>query len=260
MKDLLTTFLTMRTFLLLLLAALHCASASAQSLRVLTTGAFKQVVVNFVPAFEAANGVKVEVQNDTAGALLKRIAAGETFDVVFLTPAGLAELARAGKVDAASVKPVAKVAIGVAVKAGQPSPPLATVEDFKQAVLRAGKVAYIDPASGGSSGIYLDGLFKRLGLADAVKAKAVLVPGGFAAERLVTGQADLAIHQVSEILPVSGVVLVGLLPEEIQNYTTYGYGIAADTRLHDLARKFVGALSTREAAEVIRTKGMQPLQ
>ena len=94
MNNLPTTFLTMRTFLLLLVAAVHCAPASAQSLRVLTTGAFKQVVVNFVPAFEAANGVKVEVQNDTAGALLKRIAAGETFDVVFLTPAGLAELAR----------------------------------------------------------------------------------------------------------------------------------------------------------------------
>ena len=254
------TFLTMRTFLLLLVAALHCASASAQSLRVLTTGAFKQVVVHFVPAFEAAQGVKVEVQNDTAGALLKRIAAGETFDVVFLTPAGLADLARAGKVDAASIKPVAKVAIGVAVKAGQPAPPLATVEDFKQAVLRAGSVAYIDPASGGSSGIYLDGLFKRLGMADAVKAKAVLVPGGYAAERVATGQADMAIHQVSEILPVSGVVLVGLLPDEIQNYTTYGYGVAADTRLQDLARKFVAALSTPAAAEVIRAKGMQPVQ
>ena len=84
--------------------------------------------------------------------------------------------------------------------------------------------------------------------------------GSCEAERLVTGQADLAIHQVSEILPVSGVVRVGLLPEEIQNYTICGYGVAADTRLQDLARKFVGALSTREAADVIRAKGMQPVQ
>ena len=253
------TFLAMRTLLFLLIAALHCASASAQPLRVLTAGAFKQVVVSFVPAFEATHGVKVDVLNDTAGALIKRIAAGEAFDLVFLTPAGLAELARAGKVDAPSVKPIAKVVIGVAVKAGQPLPPLATVEDFKQAVLRAGKVAYIDPASGGSSGIYLDGLFKRLGIADAVAAKAVLVPGGYAAERVASGQADMAIHQVSEILPVSGVVLAGLLPDEIQNTTTYGYGMAADTRVADLARKFLAALSTRDAAEVIRVKGMQPL-
>ncbi len=260
MNTLHNTFLTMRTLFLLLFAAIHCAPASAQTLRVLTAGAFRQVVVNVVPAFEAAHGVKVEVQNDTAGALLKRVAAGEAFDVIFLTPAGLAELARAGKVDAASVKPVAKVVIGVAVKAGQPLPPLATVEDFKQAVLRANKVAYIDPASGGSSGIYLDALFKRLGLADVVKAKAVLVPGGYAAERVASGQADLVIHQVSEILPVSGVVLAGLLPDEIQNTTTYGYGVAADTRLPDLARKFVGAMTTTAAADVIRAKGMQPVQ
>ena len=187
MNHLHRSFLTMRTFLFLLALALHCASASAQALRVLSAGAFRQVVVSFVPAFEAADGVKVEVLNDTAGALLKRIAAGEAFDIVFLTPAGLDELARAGKVDAASVKSVAKVVMGVAVKAGQPLPPLATVEDFKQAVLRAHKVAYIDPASGGSSSIYLDGLFKRLGIADAVAAKAVLVPGGYAAERVASG-------------------------------------------------------------------------
>ena len=254
------TLSTMRTFLFLLAVALHCASASAQTLRVLTAGAFRQVVVNVVPAFEAAHGVKVELQSDTAGALLKRIAAGETFDVVFLTPAGLAELARAGKVDAASVKPVANVVIGVAVKAGQPLPPLATVQDFKQAVLRAHKVACIDPASGGSSGIYRDGLFKRLGIADAVAAKAVLVRGGCAAERVASGQADMAIHQVSEILPVSGVVLAGLLPDEIQNTTTYGHAIAADTRLAGLARQFVAVLATRDAADVIRAKGMQPLQ
>lgn len=248
-----------RTFLLLVLCATGPAWAQGPTpLRVLSTGAFKQVVVSLVPAFEAAHGVKVDVQNDTAGGLLKRIAGGETFDVVFLTPAGLAELARAGKVDAASVKPVAKVAIGVAVKAGQPLPPLATVDDFKQALLRANKVAYIDPASGGSSGIYLDGLFKRLGIADAIQAKAVLVPGGYAADRVATGQADLAVHQVSEILPVAGVVLAGLLPEEIQNYTTYGHGVAVDTRQQDLARKFIAAFSTPAAADAVRAKGMQP--
>lgn len=249
----------MHTFLILLLASLCCASATAQSLRILTTGAFKQVVVALVPAFEVSNGVKIELQSDTAGALLKRISAGESFDVVFLTPAGLSEASRAGKVDPASVKSVAKVGIGVAVKAGQPLPPLTTIDEFKQAVLRAGKVAYIDPASGGSSGIYLDGLFQRLNISDQVKAKAVLVPGGYAAERITTGQADLAIHQVSEILPVAGVVLVGLLPDGIQNYTTYGYGISTETKNQDLAKKFINLLSTPAASEIIRTRGMQPV-
>ena len=91
-------------------------------------------------------------------------------------------------------------------------------------------------------------------------AKAVLVPGGYAAERVASGQADMAIHRVSEILPVSGVVLACLLPDEIQNTTTYGHAIAAHTRLADLARRFVAVLATRDAADVIRAKGMQPLQ
>ncbi len=247
----------MRSFLTLLAMALSCASVSAQTLKILTAGAFKQVAAEFVPAFEKENGVKVDLQNATAGALIKRISEGEAFDLVFLTPAGLNEMVRAGKVDASSVKPVAKVAIGVAVKAGAPKPSMSTVEEFKQAVLQASKVAYIDPASGGSSGIYLDGLFKRLGISEQVKLKAVLVPGGYAAERVANGQADLAIHQVSEILPVAGVVLVGHLPQDIQNYTTYGYGISTNTTNQNLARKFINSIASPAAAEVIRAKGMQ---
>ncbi len=247
----------MRSFLTLLAIALSCASANAQTLKILTAGAFKQVAAEFVPAFEKETGVKVDLQNATAGALIKRISEGEAFDLVFLTPAGLNDMARAGKVDSGSVKPVARVAIGMAVKAGAPKPLISTVEEFKQAVLHASKVAYIDPASGGSSGIYLDGLFKRLGISEQVKSKAVLVPGGYAAERVTNGQADLAIHQVSEILPVDGVVLVGLLPPDIQNYTTYGYGISTNTPNQSLARKFINSISSPAAAEVIRAKGMQ---
>ena len=250
----------MRTIFILLTSAFYCALASAQTLRVLTTGAFKQVAAEFVPAFEKEHGIKIDLQNGTAGALIKRIADGEPFDVVFLTPAGLSEMARTGKVDPVSIKQVARVAIGVAVKAGANKPSLTTVEEFKQAVLKAGKVAYIDPASGGSSGIYLDGLFQRLGLGEQVKAKAILVPGGYAADRVASGQADMAIHQVSEILPVAGVELAGLLPAEIQNYTTYGYGISTTTKSQDLAKKFVASVSAPSAADVIRAKGMQAAQ
>ena len=152
------------------------------------------------------------------------------------------------------MRPVARVAIGVAVKTGSARPTLETVDQFKEAVLRARKVAYIDPASGGSSGIYLDGLFQRLGIADAVRAKAVLVPGGLVAERVANGEADLAIHQVSEILPVQGVELVGLLPEAIQNYTTYAVGLPAGASAP--ARQFADTLAAPEAAATLRAKGM----
>jgi len=250
-----------------LLRALLCAAlasaptaALAETIKVLTTGAFKQVVVALVPAFEARTGHKVDVQNDTAGALSKRIAAGEAFDVVVLTPGGLKPLAANGTVVGESVVDLARVGVGVAVKAGAPRPAIATVDQFKEAVLAAKRVAYIDPAAGGSSGIYLDGLFARMGIADVVRAKAVLVPGGLVAERLVTGEADLAIHQISEILPVQGAVLVGPLPEPIQNYTTYAGAVGAKTARPQAAQAFLATLSGPEAAETIRGKGMMTVR
>jgi len=242
--------------LLVLLMTLAGGPARADTIKVLTTGAFKQVLMAMVPAFEASTGHKVQVQNDTAGALVRRVDAGETFDLIVLTPGGLKPLAERGKVEAASVRPLARAAIGVAIMSGRPAPPLTSVEDFKQAVLAARKVAYIDPAAGGSSGIYLDGLFQRLGLADAVRAKAVLVPGGLVAERLVKGEADLVIHQISEILPVQGVTLVGPLPEAIQNYTTYAGAVAAQAP--EAARAFLNTLTSTQADAVIRAKGMLP--
>lgn len=230
----------------------------ADTLKVLTAGAFKQVVLAMVPPFEASTGHSVTVVNDTAGAVAKRVADGEAFDVLVLTPAGLQALAKDGKVSSDSVATLARVAIGVAVKAGAPKPAIGTVDEFKRALVDARKVAYIDPASGGSSGIYLDGLFTRLGLADAVHAKAVLVAGGLVAERLVTGEADIAIHQVSEILPVAGVDLVGLLPEAVQNYTTYAAAVGSASTHQAAARAFLKSLSSEQGTATIRSKGMLP--
>jgi molybdate transport system substrate-binding protein len=243
--------------LLLALTAVVPA-ARADDLTVLTAGAFKQVVVAAVPAFEARTGHRVEVRNDTAGALARRVAGGERFDVLLLPPAQLQPLAAGGRVAPDGIVPLARTAIGVAVAAGAPRPRIDTVEDFRQALLDARRVAYIDPASGGSSGIYLDGLFRRLGVADAVRAKAVLVPGGLVAERLATGEADLAVHQISEILPVAGAALVGPLPESIQNHTTYAGAVASDSAHPDAARAFLAALAAPEAAATLRDKGMQP--
>jgi molybdate transport system substrate-binding protein len=234
------------------------AAAQADTLKVLTTGAFKQVVVAAAPGFEQRTGHRLDIQNDTAGALAKRVAAGERFDVLVLTPGALKPLEADGRVTAGGVTLLAKVAIGVAVRNGAPQPRIDTVEQFRQAVVDARRVAYIDPASGGSSGIYLDGLFQRMGIADAVKAKAVLVPGGLVAERLVSDEADLAIHQISEILPVRGVTLVGPLPEAIQNYTTYAGAVSAQSEHSAAARDFLATLAAPEAAETLRAKGMTP--
>jgi molybdate transport system substrate-binding protein len=242
----------------LVLGTLLGGTASAAEIKVLTAGAFKSVVTALAPDFEKETGHTVVVDNDTAGALAKRIAGGEAFDVVILTPQAIDQLIQGGKVAGGSPVRLARVAIGVAVKTGASVPDISTVAAFKTALLQARSVAYIDPAAGGSSGIYLAQLFARLGIADAIEAKSVLVPGGLVAERVVSGEAALGIHQISEILAVSGVTLVGPLPAEIQNYTVYAGGVSAAARDGEAARSFLAALGAPGALAVLEAKGMEP--
>jgi len=230
-------------------------SASAAEVKVLTAGAFKQVVLAVVPEFEKS-GHKVVVDNDTVGGLTKRIEGGEAFDVAVLTPAAIDELVRKGKIADGSKTPLARVGVGVMVKAGAPAPDISTVEAFKRALLNAKSVAYIDPASGGSSGIYVDKLLDRLGVAAEIKPKAKLKQGGYVADLIKSGEAEFGIHQISEIVPVKEVTLVGPLPAEIQNYTTYAAGISANAKERDAAKALIAVFSGPVAAAVFREKGM----
>ena len=234
-------------------------SVSAAEIKVLTAGAFKPVVIDVVAIFEKQTGHKVTVENDTAGALLKRIGGGEAFDLVVLTPSALDELTMSGKIATGSTTRLARVAIGVAVKRGAGLPDISTVAAFQSTLLAARAVAYIDPAAGGSSGIYLSNLFEKMGIADRIKPKAVLVPGGLVAQRLVNDQADIAIHQISEILAVSGAVLVGPIPAEIQNYTVYAGALSASTREAKAAADLLAALRSASAREIMTAKGLEIL-
>ena len=229
----------------------------AADIKVLTAGAYKPIVQALASDFEQKTGHKLVVANDTAGALERRIGQGEVFDLVVLPPAGLERLAKAGRVVAETQAPLARVAIGVAVKRGAPLPDIGTVEALQKALLAARSVAYIDPAAGGSSGIYLSQLFERWGLAGQIKTKAVLVPGGLVAERVVSGEADLALHQISEILAVPGAVLVGPIPREVQNYTVYAGAVGASAAAPDAARALLVALSGPAARDVLKDKGME---
>ena len=232
--------------------------AAAAEIKVLTAGAFKQVLLALVPDFERTSGHKVTVQNDTVGALTKRIEGGEGFDLAVLTPAAVDGLAGKGKLVAGSRANLARVGVGVVVKEGAPKPDIGSVAAFKQALLAAKSVAYIDPAAGGSSGIYVAGLLDRLGIAAEVKPKAKLIHGGAVAEHVARGEAELGIHQISEILPVKGVTLVGPLPAEIQNYTVYAAALGAQAKETDAAKALLKALSGPAAAEVLKSKGMEP--
>jgi molybdate transport system substrate-binding protein len=231
--------------------------AAAAEVKVLSAGAYKQVVLALQPDFEKQTGHKLVVDNDTVGALAKRIEDGEAFDVVVVSPAAIDDLIKKGKVAAGTRQTLARVGIGVMVRAGAPKPDVSSVDAFKKAVLDAKTVAYIDPASGGSSGIYLAKLFEQLGIADQVKGKAKLKRGGYVADLLVSGEAEFGIHQISEITPVKEVTLVGPLPREIQNYTTYAAGLSSAARDRAAAEALIKTLAGPAAVDVLKQKGME---
>lgn len=224
----------------------------------LTTGAYKPVAVALVPAFERRSGHHVVIRNETAGAVAQAIRDGVRADLVVLTPGGFDALIRDGRLSGAPPVPLAKVGIGVAVRDGAPLPDIGTVASFREALLRARAVAMVDPASGGSSGIYLAQLFGRFGIADQIKDKLVLVRGGLAASRLVSGEADLALQQTSELLAVKGVHLVGPIPAEVQNDTVYAGMVPAGAPAAEAASLLLQDLAGPQAAPVLAEKGMAP--
>jgi molybdate transport system substrate-binding protein len=234
------------------------AQAAASEIKVLTAGAYRQVVDALVPDFERHTGNKVTVDNGTTGQLTKRIEGGEAFDVLIITPKVVDQMIASGKLSPGSRVMLASVGVGVVVKEGAPKPDIGTVDAFKNALLAAKSVAYIDPASGGSSGIYIDKLLVKLGVADQIKPKAILKQGGHVADLIASGEAELGIHQISEIVPVKGVTLVGPLPEEIQSTTTYAGGLSASAKDKEAATELIKYLSGPDAAAVLKSKGMDP--
>jgi molybdate transport system substrate-binding protein len=234
-------------------------AANAADVTVVSGGAFKQVLTALIAQYEKESGNKVDVTYQTVGQHLALIREGkEQFDVAILTPEAIDGLAKDGKVVPGSRVDLAKVGVGVVVKAGSPLPDISTDEAFKRALLAAKSVAYIDPKAGGSSGIYVDKLLQRLGIADQVHAKAVLVQGGAVADHVADGEAEIGVHQISEILPVAGVTLVGPLPADIQNFTVYAAGVGTAAKDAGAARGLVQFLAGPHALPIIKAKGMEP--
>jgi molybdate transport system substrate-binding protein len=235
---------------------LHAGPAVSAEIRVLTAGAMKAVVLALQGGFEAASGHRLVIDNGTAGGLTKRIEGGEAFDMAIITPAAIDGLTDRGRIVAGSRVALAKVGVGVAVKEGAPRPDLSSAETFKRALLAAETVAYIDPASGGSSGIYVAGLLHKLGIAEAIKPKERLHRGGYVAEKVARGEAEIALHQISEILPVKGAILAGPLPDEIQHYTIYAAGLSAAARDPAAAQAWIDYLQGAAATDAIVGRGM----
>ena len=229
------------------LALLFPLSLGAQELRVLSGGAAKSLVEPLAATF--AHG-KVQVEYQPMGRLVESLAQGPEVDLVIVTEETLPRLERENRVQRGA-KPVARVGIGVAVNEQAASPDISTVEAFKRTLLAAKSVVYIDPKVG-TSGKHVAEVLERLGIAEQVNAKAQLGQGGYIVEPVGRGEIELGIHQISEILPVRGVKLVGPLPRELQKYTTY---VAAPVKQSRLVLDFIDHLTGPEARKRLAAAG-----
>jgi len=241
--------------LLALLFALVSGAATAADLKMLTAGAYKPAALELAAAWQKQTGHTVTIENDTAGNLAKRVAAGEFFDIVVMPPLVMGPYL-GNRLDQSSAKPLANVGIGVVVRAGAPQPDLSTVDSWKQALLAAKSIAYIDPAAGGSSGIYLAKKFEELGIAAQLKPKSVLVKGGLVAEKVASGEAELGMQQMSELIGVAGVTVVGPLPIEVQHYTIYSGAISVASRNPMEAAALMRFLANPTNADLLKSKGL----
>ena len=204
--------------------------------------------------FSLDHGVAVEVDYDPTTELLRRIAAGERPDVLIAVTSSLGPLAAAGIVDAASITPLFRTAVGVGVLEGAPIPDVSTTAAFVRAMLDARSVAY---SQAGASGIYLREVLDRLGILEAVRSRATVLDKGFTGTALVDGRADLAVQQLSELAFVPGVTLAGPFPAELQSYTDFSVAVGAGAADRPEATALVHYLAGAHALTAYEKSGLE---
>ncbi len=240
---------------------LFAATAGAAEIKVMSSAGFKAAYLELVAEFERATGDKVvnawgPSMGVTPQAVPNRIARGESVDVVIVVGEALDKLIKDGKVVAGSRTDLARSLIGAAVRAGAPRPDIGSVAAFKTALADATSIAYSDSASG----VYIATvLYKKLDVSDAIKAKSRMIPAEPVGEVVARGDAALGFQQVSELLPIKGIDVLGPIPAEIQKVTVFAAGIATGAQEPEAAAALIKFLSAPPAAPVIRKSGMEPV-
>ena len=225
------------------------------SVRVLSTLALMGAVRSLAGKYEVAAGARIEADFAPTLGLLARLREGEAADVVILTREGLAGLAANGSVVAESCVELARSFVGLAVRAGAVHPDIATEATLRAALLGARSIAY----SGlGASGIFFAQLIAQMGIAAEINARATVVPQGFTAERLLSGEADLAVQQISELKQVRGVAIVGPIPLHLQSPAVFSAGRLAASGNVEPSDRLLKYLASAEAAPALRESGLEP--
>ena len=236
-------------------ALLFSGVASAAEIKVLSTQATEQTYRELVPQFEQASGHKVTTIFTGTLDANKRLAAGETYDLVIMSSTSIDEHIKGGKVLPGSRVDLAKSGVAVAVRAGAPKPDISTTEALKKTLLAAKSIGY----STGPSGNYVIGMFQRMGIADEIKSKLKQTPTGvFVATLIASGDAEVGFQQVSELIAAPGVDYVGPLPADIQQMTVFSSGILVGAREVDAAKALVKFITAPAAAAAFKKRGMEP--
>jgi molybdate transport system substrate-binding protein len=234
--------------------------ADAAQMKLLVGGAMQEPFKEVGADFAKKTGHKLDFTVDTTGALQKKLRDGEKADIILVSAPGMEALEKEHLVMPGSRVDLASALIGVSVHAGAPSPDLSSTDAFKKAMLAARSIALVDPKAGGTSGIYLDGLFQRMGIADEVKKKTVYGnQGSQVATAVSDGRAELGLTFISEMLPNKGVKIAAPLPDAIQSATNYAVAIPVGSPNPDAARAFIQAMRTPEARNAIVKAGLTPL-
>jgi len=229
----------------------------AAEIRVLSAGAVQPGLVKVIDAFRREAGRDVKVAFATAPEIRKRLGSGETVDVVLAPPAVLDNLVKTGKAAATDRVVVGRIGIGVMVRAGAPLLKIATVDEFKQALLGADALVY----NQASTGIYLEQLFDRLGIGEPLKAKTMRYPDAAPVLDHISKDkgSEIGLGATTVIIEgeSKGLKFVGPLPAEIQNYTTYAATVVADSTATDAARALVHYLTTPAAKATFTAAGIE---
>jgi molybdate transport system substrate-binding protein len=226
-------------------------------LEIFTTVALSGVLKELEPAFRQEHGRSFAMTFGPGGVTSERVRSGGIADVVVSSPPTLTELTEAGFLVPGSTAEIARSIVGVAVPAGAPKPRIDSVEHFRQALLDAKIVAYTNPATGAASGVHFVKVLERLGITDAINAKARLGSGGPVAEFLARGEATLAIQQICEHMLVPGVEVVGPVPAELQAVTTLGVALHARAPSPEPARALIAVLLSERGQSIMGKHGLE---
>jgi molybdate transport system substrate-binding protein len=233
-------------------------AARAVEINVYSAGAVQEAERALAADFTKMTGNKVNFTVGTVGQIQEKLKSGAPADVIVVSAPALEQLEKSGDVRASSAVALGRIGIGVGVKEGTALPDISTPEKFKEAMLAAKSVTYMDPAQGASSGIATARIMKDLGIADEVAKKTKLTQMGYSADRVASGEVEIAIQNVSEIVPVKGVRLAGMLPEPLQVYTAYAAGVATKSVTPKEATDFIRYLARAESGGTWKEAGIEP--